>query len=140
MINGGVVEETTAVNQLNSQDVTITSTNAVQTLTFSAPLPTTFTLVFNSATSTPITFSSNTATLASNIQAALNTLATIGSGNAVVVLPSSDTSVQVVFQQALAGTQENTMTAAGTNAPTIATTTVGGSGTLNLGAQPGHRE
>src|SRR4029077_20524585 len=62
-----------------------TTANVVQTVTFSAGVTGgTFTLTFNGQKTTPINWSANTVILQGNIQAALNALSTIGSGNTVV--------------------------------------------------------
>ncbi len=122
-INGGTIQQTSTVNELQSFDspnVTISSTNAVQTLTFSgvggtnAPSSGTFTLIFNGATTGPITYSSVATTLESNIQSALNVLSTVGGGNSFVTLPATSTNgnvtLMVEFCGALAGFPQTAVT------------------------------
>src|SRR5207248_1976403 len=77
-------------------------TNAGQTLTFDAGVTGgTFTLSFGGQTTPPIAWSANTIVLQSNIQAALDALATVGLGNTVVSLSPNPT---INFLNALAGT------------------------------------
>ncbi len=155
-INGGTIQQITPINEFGSSDsanVTISSTDAVQTLTFSAPsssAPTggTFTLVFanaaTTATTAPITYSSVAATLESNIQAALNVLSTVGGGNSFVTLPTTSAngsvSLMVVFDGVYAGLPQNTMTVgssallpSGSVLSPPVTTTAGEHGTLAIG-------
>src|SRR5262249_42236560 len=87
----------------------------------------TFTLTFNGLTTGPITWSSTAATLAANIQAALNALPNLGAGNTLVAGSGPFT---ITFQNGLAGTNVPTMTfnAAGLTGGTITslvTTTTG---------------
>ncbi len=90
------------------QPGTVPGTNAVQTITFGGTITTgsTFTLSFNDATTAAIAYSTATATLQSNIQNALNALATIGlSGNTnTLVSAASATSVTITFQHQLGNT------------------------------------
>ena len=64
------------------QPATAPGTNEVQTITFGGTVTSstasTFTLAFNGATTAAIAYSSVTGTLQSNIQNALNALASIG--------------------------------------------------------------
>jgi hypothetical protein len=110
-------------------------TNAVQTISFGGSVTGgTFTLgyatSFTSATTGPITYSSNLVTLQSNFQTALNGLSNLLSGSALVSV-MSPSSATVVFQgSSVSGQKIATMTVhsslTGTN-PTVgvATTTVG---------------
>ena len=111
--------------------------NAVQTITFGGTITagSTFALVFNGATTAPITYSSTTATLQSNIQAALSNLTTLGGtgNNTTLVSAGSPTSVNITFQNQLAGTVVPTMTAASSLTGTSPTVTVA---TLTAGVAP----
>ena len=80
---GAVIKSGNGVLVLNGSNAVI-GTNAVQTLTFNnSPSGGTFRLAFNGAVTGDITSSVASITVA-NIQAALNALPTIGSGNTVV--------------------------------------------------------
>ncbi len=87
--------------------------SAVQTLVFGANVTGgTFTLTFNGQTTAPITWDPTPATLVSNIQAALNALSTIGTGNTLVAGTGPFT---ITFQNALANRSVPTMTFDATN-------------------------
>ncbi len=78
-----VVDDPKTPYPLNPQPVN--NFGYLQTITFGGnPSGGTFTLAEDSVTTGPITYSSNTASLASNIQAALSALSTVGSGNVAV--------------------------------------------------------
>jgi hypothetical protein len=65
----------------------VNGTNEVQTLTFSGTITGgTFVLKFNNRPTGPIPWNSTNATLVSNIQGALNALASLGSGGTVVAV------------------------------------------------------
>ena len=84
-INGGILQESTNFNQFNTQPLFISSTNAVETLTFTgSPTGGNFSLSYGGATTAAIAYSTSAATLQTNVQNALNALPTIGGGSAVV--------------------------------------------------------
>jgi hypothetical protein len=92
-------------NALNTLSTTGAS-DAVQEITFGSNFATgsTFTLAFNGATTTPISYSGSANTLETNIQQALDNLSTIGAGNTSVAPPTTShgtTTVDVAFQNAL---------------------------------------
>jgi hypothetical protein len=142
--SGGLIGATEAVvfnpNVLQVSSVILgsaTNGNAVQTISFGTGFTntTTFELVFSSnpasvgstQTTGPITYSSTPATLSANIQAALNALSLIGSGNTLVTAQSAST-VTVAFQGARGGHVQNTMQGINTGAgpaPTVVTTVFG---------------
>ncbi|MGD9722395.1 MAG: hypothetical protein AB7O59_12900 [Pirellulales bacterium] len=105
--------------------------NEVQTVTRSGTSGGTFTLSFNGATTAPIVWSSSTST----VQTRLQSLATIGSGNATV--GGSPGSWTVTFGGTLAATDVATLSAniAGLSGPApainVATTIPGGPGTAD---------
>ncbi len=138
--SGGIVGVSLAIQynpsvfSINSSEInfgTLTNnTNTVQTITFGGVVfGGTFSLSYGGSTTGPIIYSTSAATLQSNIQAALNGLATVSLGNSVVSAVSV-TDVTVTFQGSLQGQDVATMTDSpnlqGTN-PTmaIATTTTG---------------
>ena len=89
------------------------SPTAIQALTFSSGVTGgSFTLNFNGATTAPITYSPVPATLAANIQTALD--ATIGPGDTLVNAPSA-TNATITFQGQDFGMAAPTTTADGTN-------------------------
>ncbi len=86
------------------------NTNAVQTIAFTGTVTGgSFLLAIGNNTTGPIAYSTAAATLQSNIQAALNTLAGVGSGNSLVTATSA-TSVKVTFEGALAAQPVPTFT------------------------------
>ena len=108
----------------------VTATNAVQTLSISGtPTGGTFRLTYNGFTTANIAFNASAAT----VQAALEALASVGTGNVVCsggALPG--TAVVVTFQNSLAGQPvpaitiaNNSLTGGTTPTPSIAQTTVG---------------
>ncbi len=109
--------------------------NTVETLNFggsitSGSTSSTFTLAYDGASTSPIEYSSNSGTLRSNIQSALNGVSTIGSGNTHVYAASASVAT-ITFQNALAGEAVQgplalTSTLTGTGATvSLATTTYG---------------
>ena len=92
---------TLAANVQSALNTIDASVNAVQTLSFTGgPTGGTFSLGYGASTATGIGYSTSSATLASNIQAALIGLSTIGTGN-VSVTASSASSVSITFQNTL---------------------------------------
>ena len=114
-----------------------TVTNEVQTLTEGGSGLTSFTVTFGGQTTSSIA----AAATAAQVQAALEALSTIGTGN-VVVTGSAGGPYTVTFQGALAGTDVAAMTTTptgGTGTVTVATTTAGGTeGTGGLEVCAGH--
>ena len=116
--SGGVI---TASNGLTAASGL--AINQKQTISFTGITGGIFELVWSSgpgatATTTPITFSTSSSTLASNISNALNNLSTIGSGNVSVSVSSNVATI--TFQGALAGIpQTNLFTVIGAATPTI---------------------
>ena len=103
--------------------------NAVQNIAFTgSPTGGTFILDFSGTTTSAITYSTNSTSLAGNIQSALNSLTgLIGTGNCTVSA-SSATSVNLAFQGTLAAIPIPTLTAvgsltAGSGSPSISITT-----------------
>ncbi len=84
---GGVITASTPVGTSG------TAVSQAQTIDFQGISGGTFQIAYSNgvttATTGPITFSTATATLASNITNALNTLSTLGSGNVAVTASSS---------------------------------------------------
>jgi len=131
----------TAPTQADVLNGTVTSAaNEVQTITFGGPVASgTFTLAFTNAsnitaTTSPIAYSTNPATLQSNIQTALNSLSTLGttgtSPNGLVVFNSATTGTVTFQNLGFAQTFFKPMTVGnslgGTNPTvTVATTTTG---------------
>jgi Bacterial Ig domain len=101
------------------------NTGALQTITFGGTVTGgDFTLAFNGATTSPITFSTSASALQTNIQGALNSLSTIGAGNSAVHA-NNDSSVTVTFTGSLGGAQTvPTMTAASSLSGIIPSITV----------------
>ena len=90
--------------------VTASSANAVQTISFGGSVTGgSFTLALGGSTTGPITYSAAAATLQSSIQAALNGLASVGTGNSVVSATGA-TNVKVTFEGALTAQPVATMT------------------------------
>lgn len=109
-------------------------TNEVQTVTITGtPTGGTFTLTFNGQTTAPIAYNANAAA----VQAALEALSVIGTGNVLGgggALPG--TPVTITFRGSLAGINVLVMTASGAGltggtspAAAVSTTTAGGGGT-----------
>ncbi len=131
--SGGVVGVAIAIDYnpsfltINSSGInfgTLTSnTNTVQTITFEGTVTGgSFFLAYGGSTTGSITYSTSAAALQSSIQAALDSLATVSTGNSVVSAVSA-TDVTVTFQGALAAKSIAAMTdnssLQGTN-PTLA--------------------
>lgn len=86
------------------------NSNAIQTISFLGTVTGgTFALGFNGQSTQSISYSSVSGTLQTAIQNALNGLSTIGTGNTSVSAANS-TSVSVLFQNALGGVTQPTMT------------------------------
>ena len=92
----------------------ITEPSTAQTISFTGvPTGGTFELIFKSSTTGTINYSSIATSLASNIQAALNALATVGTSGGTansLVSAINAASVSVTFQGSLGGTSQPTMT------------------------------
>ena len=102
---GGVITASTPVGASG------TAVSQAQTIDFQGISGGTFQIAYSNgvttATTGPITFSTATATLASNITNALNTLSTLGSGNVAVTASSSVATI--TFQGTLAGQPETNL-------------------------------
>ena len=116
----------------NSQALGAPSTAEVQTLNFTNfTAGNTFTLTFNSRTTTPITYTGTPATDAAAIAAALNALSSIGSANIgglVTVSAVSSTEFRVTFGGNLTGFDQPALIPGGFSAPqdiTVTETTKG---------------
>lgn len=100
---------TYAAGLVLGQKTGLSAVNEVQTLTFTgSPTGGTFKLTFNGVETGAITFSGTAATLAANVQTALEALSQIGTGGVTVAANSG--APQITFAGALAGREQPPIT------------------------------